>query len=173
VFCQGDNGKAQAKYRYLGLADCVVAQRLADGPRPARGMPGAGQLRTGLPVRGDRDDRRGAGGDQPGTVHRLPQVRGGLPPAGHPHGTAVRLSAGAVQQPRPGALVRKYCSIGCIACQICVKTAPTAIASRAARPGARRPARRSAAGRGPSVPPLHPRSEPRLPGGKSLRPVPA
>jgi electron transport complex protein RnfB len=24
----------------------------------------------------------------------------------------------------PGALVRKYCTIGCIACQICVKTAP-------------------------------------------------
>jgi electron transport complex protein RnfB len=26
----------------------------------------------------------------------------------------------------PGALVRKYCTIGCIACLICVKTAPAA-----------------------------------------------
>jgi electron transport complex protein RnfB len=26
----------------------------------------------------------------------------------------------------PGALVRKFCTIGCIACQICVKTAPAA-----------------------------------------------
>src|SRR5512139_1129711 len=37
VFCQGDNGKAQAKYRYLGLADCVVAQRVADGPKACPG----------------------------------------------------------------------------------------------------------------------------------------
>ncbi|MBW2503278.1 MAG: RnfABCDGE type electron transport complex subunit B, partial [Deltaproteobacteria bacterium] len=33
VICQGDNQKAGEKYRYLGLTDCIAAQKLADGPK--------------------------------------------------------------------------------------------------------------------------------------------
>ncbi|HSP01547.1 MAG TPA: (Fe-S)-binding protein [Thioalkalivibrio sp.] len=37
VLCQGDDRKAQVKYRYLGLEDCVAAQRIADGPKECPG----------------------------------------------------------------------------------------------------------------------------------------
>jgi electron transport complex protein RnfB len=40
-----------------------------------------------------------------------------------PHSASVQVLCNSHD---PGALVRKYCSIGCIACQICVKTAPEA-----------------------------------------------
>ena len=37
VMCQGDNVKAKDKYKYLGLADCQAAQKVADGPKQCPG----------------------------------------------------------------------------------------------------------------------------------------
>ena len=37
VLCQGDDARAKAKYRYLGVTDCNAAQRIADGPKECPG----------------------------------------------------------------------------------------------------------------------------------------
>jgi len=127
VLCQGDNRKAKDKYRYLGLADCVAAQRLADGPKACPGgCLGLGSCERACPF--------GA----------IEMTAAGLAVISRELCTGCRKCVAACprqvirmvpQSARvqvlcnshdAGALVRKYCAIGCIACQICVKTAPEA-----------------------------------------------
>ena len=127
VFCQGDDGKAQAKYRYLGLADCVVAQRLADGPKACPGgCLGLGSCERACPFGAIEMTAAGLAVISrerctgcrkcvavcPRQVIRMVPVSAPVQVLCNSHD--------------PGALVRKYCTIGCIACQICVKTAPEA-----------------------------------------------
>jgi len=127
VFCQGDNATATNKYRYLGLADCGAAQRLADGPKACPGgCLGLGSCERACPF---------------GAIEMTPA---GLAVISRERCTGCRKCVAAC--PRqvirmvpatatvqvlcnshdPGAVVRKYCTVGCIACQICVKAAPEA-----------------------------------------------
>lgn len=127
VFCQGDAHKARDKYRYLGVADCTAAQRLADGPKTCPGgCLGLGSCERACPF--------GA----------IEMTAAGLAVISRERCTGCRkcvavcprqvirmapLSATVhvlCNSHDPGAAVRKYCSIGCIACQICVKTVPEA-----------------------------------------------
>jgi len=127
VLCQGDNAKAKAKYRYLGVADCNAAQRIADGPKEcpggclglgtcARVCPfGAIEMTpAGLAVI-SREKCTGCKkciAACPRSVIRMP-----------PLDATVHVLCNSRDK---GAVVRKYCQVGCIACQICVKTAPGA-----------------------------------------------
>jgi Na+-translocating ferredoxin:NAD+ oxidoreductase subunit B len=127
VLCQGDNRKARAKYRYQGLYDCQAAQRLADGPKEcpggclglgtcARVCPFAAIEMTadGLAVI-SRDKCTGCRkciGACPRQVIRMT-----------PASATVHVLCNSHDK---GAVVRKYCSIGCIACQICKKAVPEA-----------------------------------------------
>lgn len=127
VFCQGDRHKARAKYRYLGVTDCSAAQRLADGPKLCPGgCLGLGSCERACPF--------GA----------IEMTADGLAVVSRERCTGCRRCVAAcprqVIRMAPlsetvhvlcnshdaGAAVRKYCTIGCIACQICVKTAPEA-----------------------------------------------
>jgi electron transport complex protein RnfB len=125
VCCQGDTRKATDKYRYVGLADCVAAQRLADGPKSCPGgCLGLGSCERACPfgaiemtVAGlaviSRERCTGCRkcvATCPRQVIRMV-----------PQSAMVQVLCNSHD---PGAQVRKYCSIGCIACQICVKTAP-------------------------------------------------
>ena len=127
VCCQGDTRKSTDKYRYVGLADCVAAQRLADGPKSCPGgCLGLGSCERACPfgaiemtVAGlaviSRERCTGCRkcvATCPRQVIRMV-----------PQSAMVQVLCNSHD---PGAQVRKYCSIGCIACQICVKTAPGA-----------------------------------------------
>lgn len=127
VLCQGDNGKAQTKYRYLGLEDCNAAQRIADGPKEcpggclglgtcARVCPfGAIEMTTdGLAV----ISREKCTGCRKCIAACPRNVIAMTPLAASVHVLCNSRDKGAV--------VRKYCQVGCIACQICKKSAPEA-----------------------------------------------
>ncbi len=127
VFCQGDNRKAKNKYRYLGIADCASAQRLADGPKTCPGgCLGLGTCMRICPF---------------GAIEMTPE---GLAVINREKCTGCRKCVQAcprsVIRMEPldatihvlcnshdkGAAVRKYCSVGCVACHICQKTVPEA-----------------------------------------------
>lgn len=127
VRCQGDNRKAQLKYRYLGLADCNAAQRVADGPKACPGgCLGLGSCERACPF---------------GAIEMTPD---GLAVINRELCTGCRKCVAVCPRnviamtPRSatihvlcnshdkGAVVRKYCQVGCIACQICKKNAPEA-----------------------------------------------
>ena len=127
VLCQGDNSKAKAKYHYLGISDCNAAQKIADGPKTcpggclglgtcARVCPfGAIEMTAeGLAVI-SREKCTGCKKCVPACPR---QVIGMTPLAATVHVLC--------NSRDKGAQVRKYCQVGCIACQICVKTAPEA-----------------------------------------------
>jgi electron transport complex protein RnfB len=127
VLCQGDNARAQSKYRYLGLADCNAAQKLADGPKTcpggclglgtcARVCPfGAIEITDeGLAVI-SREKCTGCKKCIPACPRQVIAMT--------PLSSTVHVLCNSRDK---GAAVRKYCQVGCIACQICVKTAPEA-----------------------------------------------
>jgi electron transport complex protein RnfB len=127
VCCQGDNQKAREKYRYLGFKDCVAAQKIAGGPKECP----AGCLGLGTCVRAcpfdaieitthglaviNREKCTGCGkcvSVCPRHVIRLV-----------PKKATVHVLCNSHDK---GAVVRKYCEVGCIGCQLCKKTAPEA-----------------------------------------------
>jgi electron transport complex protein RnfB len=127
VICQGDNVKAVNKYHYLGLTDCVAAQRIANGPKACPGgCLGLGTCQRACPF--------GA----------IEMTADGLAIISREKCTGCRKCINAcprqVIRMAPlsatthvlcnshdkGALVRKYCQIGCIGCHICKKTTPDA-----------------------------------------------
>ncbi|MBE0501978.1 MAG: RnfABCDGE type electron transport complex subunit B [Desulfuromonadales bacterium] len=127
VICQGDNKKAVQKYNYLGLTDCRAAQKLADGPKtcPA-GCLGLGTCAMICPFGAiemtpdslaviDRKKCTGCGK----CVKACPRFVIKLTPLD----ATTHVLCNSHDK---GALVRKYCQVGCIACQICKKTAPGA-----------------------------------------------
>jgi electron transport complex protein RnfB len=127
VLCQGDNDKARAKYRYLGINDCNAAQKIADGPKECPGgCLGLGTCARVCPF---------------GAIEITPQglavisrekctgCRKCVPscPRSVIRMTPLEASVHVLCNSRDkGAQVRKYCQVGCIACQICVKTVPDA-----------------------------------------------
>lgn len=127
VLCQGDNRKAQIKYQYLGLEDCTAAQRIAGGPKACPGgCLGLGSCQRicpfdaiemtadGLAVisREKCTGCRKCVAICPRSVIRMT-----------PYKSAVHVLCNSHDK---GALVRKYCQIGCIGCHICKKTVPDA-----------------------------------------------
>jgi electron transport complex protein RnfB len=127
VLCQGDNKKAKAKYRYLGVTDCNAAQKIADGPKEcpggclglgtcARVCPfGAIEITAeGLAVI-SREKCTGCKKCVPACPRNVIRMT--------PLDATVHVLCNSRDK---GAVVRKYCQVGCIACQICVKTVPGA-----------------------------------------------
>ena len=127
VLCQGDNVKAAAKYRYLGIHDCVAAQKIADGPKacPA-GCLGLGTCARVCPFDAIEItplglaviDRERCTGCKKCVAACPRQVIVMVPAA-----ESVQVLCNSHDK---GAQVRKYCQIGCIGCRICQKTAPEA-----------------------------------------------
>jgi len=125
VLCQGDNRKAQLKYRYLGLEDCTAAQRIAGGPKTCPGgCLGLGSCQRICPfdaIEMTSDglaviSREKCTGCRkciavcPRDVIRMT-----------PYAASVHVLCNSHDK---GALVRKYCQVGCIGCHICKKTVP-------------------------------------------------
>jgi electron transport complex protein RnfB len=127
VKCQGDNTTATSKYNYLGLQDCNAAQKIADGPKACpSGCLGLGSCERICPFDAihineqglaevDRDKCTGCGK----CVAICP--RGVISLA--PKSATVHVLCNSHDK---GALIRKYCKVGCIGCSICKKTAPEA-----------------------------------------------
>jgi len=127
VLCQGDNQKAKAKYRYLGVADCNAAQRIADGPKACPG----GCLGLGTCARVCPFDAIEMTAEGLAVISREKCTGCKKCVSACPRGvirmTPLEATVHVLCNSRDkGAAVRKYCQVGCIACQICVKTAPGA-----------------------------------------------
>jgi electron transport complex protein RnfB len=127
VVCQGDNRRAQVRYRYLGLEDCTAAQRIAGGPKTCPGgCLGLGSCQRSCPfdaieitVEGlaviSREKCTGCRkcvAVCPRNVIRMT-----------PYDATVHVLCNSNDK---GAVVRKYCQVGCIGCHICQKTVPGA-----------------------------------------------
>lgn len=127
VLCQGDNRKAQLKYQYLGLEDCTAAQRIAGGPKTCPGgclglascqracpFDAIEMTADGLAVisREKCTGCRKCVAVCPRSVIRMT-----------PYESAIHVLCNSHDK---GALIRKYCQIGCIGCNICKKTVPDA-----------------------------------------------
>jgi len=125
VCCQGDSNKASAKYQYLGLKDCNAAQKIADGPKncPA-GCLGLGSCVRACPFDAIEITAQGLAvinrdkctGCQKCVATCPRQVIKMTPASASTHVLC--------NSNDKGAQVRKYCQVGCIACQICKKTVP-------------------------------------------------
>lgn len=127
VACQGDNVKATEKYRYLGLEDCVAAQGIAEGPKECPGgCVGLGSCARACPFGAIEITLEGL------AVVSREKCTGcklcvSICPRDviymAPLTTTVHVLCNSNDK---GAVVRKYCKVGCIACHICVKAAPEA-----------------------------------------------
>jgi len=127
VLCQGDNQKAAAKYRYLGIRDCNAAQKLADGPKSCPGgCLGLGTCERACPFGAIEITAEGLA-----VISRAKCTGCKKCVAVCPRRVIVMTPLEATvhvlcNSHDKGAVVRKYCQVGCIACQICKKTAPEA-----------------------------------------------
>lgn len=127
VRCQGDNARAKAKYHYIGVTDCVAAQKIADGPKTCPGgCLGLGTCARICPFGAiemtdenlaviSREKCTGCGK----CVASCPRAVIALTPLE----ATVHVLCNSHDK---GAAIRKYCEVGCIGCQICKKTAPEA-----------------------------------------------
>jgi electron transport complex protein RnfB len=127
VLCQGDNLKAKAKYRYLGVTDCNAAQKIADGPKECPGgCLGLGTCARVCPFDAieitleglaviSREKCTGCKKCVPACPRSVIRMT--------PLDATVHVLCNSRDK---GAVVRKYCQVGCIACHICAKTVPGA-----------------------------------------------
>jgi heterodisulfide reductase subunit A-like polyferredoxin len=121
VMCSGTNDLAKHKYRYIGITDCISANRLAGGDKKCpNGCLGLGtcikhckfdaiQMVNGVAAI-DYDKCRACGICAIGCPKKLIK----LIPFDSTHWV------GCIS-PDNGATTRKYCDIGCIGCKICEK----------------------------------------------------
>jgi len=127
VLCQGDNKKARLKFKYLGLEDCNAAQRIAGGPKACPGgCLGLGSCQRACPFGAIEMTAEGLAVISrekctgcrkciavcPRNVIRMT-----------PYEASIHVMCNSHDK---GAVVRKYCQIGCIGCHICHKTVPDA-----------------------------------------------
>ncbi len=125
VLCQGDCDKAKDKYKYHGIKDCRIQTTLAGGQKECSyGCVGCGscfdvcefnaiRMINGIAVVNAENCTACNK-----CVEICPKNIIELVPY-ESHAVVKCMSKD------PGKLVRSYCSVGCIGCQICVKNCPT------------------------------------------------
>ncbi len=127
VLCQGDNHKAQLKYRYLGLEDCTAAQRLSGGPKQCPGgCLGLGSCQRACPfdaIEMTADGLAVISREKCTGCRKCVAVCPRNVIRMTPYESAIHVLCNSHDK---GAVVRKYCQIGCIGCHICQKTVPDA-----------------------------------------------
>jgi len=127
VLCQGDNHKAKDKYRYLGLNDCNAAQKIADGPKQCPGgCLGLGTCARVCPFGAIEITLDGLAVI---SRQKCTGCKKCIPVCPRQVIAMTPLDATThvlCNSRDKGGQVRKYCQVGCIACQICKKTAPEA-----------------------------------------------
>lgn len=125
VFCLGDNRKAKNKYRYLGISSCIAAQYLAEGPKACPGgCLGLGTCVQACPfgaIEITPDGLAVISRELCTGCRKCVQVCPRSVIRMKPLAATVQVLCNSHDK---GALVRKYCEVGCIACHICHKTAP-------------------------------------------------
>jgi len=123
VRCSGYTGHAQKKFEYEGIQDChAAALLLSGGPNAcAYGCLGFGSCVKACPF--------GAMSIQNGVAHVDHEICVGCMKCAEacPKGIIVKVPyhadiTVACSSKEKGALLRKYCDIGCIGCKICEKT---------------------------------------------------
>ncbi len=127
VLCQGGDSKTAAKYRYIGIEDCGAAQRIADGPKECPG----GCLGLGSCARACPFGAIEMTGDGLAVISRelCTGCKKCLAACPRQVITMAPLKATVhvlCNSRDKGALVRKYCKIGCIGCRLCLKASPEA-----------------------------------------------
>lgn len=127
VLCQGDNQSARLKYRYLGLSDCNAAQKVADGPKQCGGgCLGLGSCERVCPFDAIEMTAEGLAVISREKCTGCRKCIAVCPRdviAMTPKEASVHVLCNSRDK---GAVVRKNCKIGCIACRICQKTVPEA-----------------------------------------------
>ena len=127
VLCQGDNRKAQVKYHYLGLEDCTAAQRIADGPKTCSGgCLGLGSCERACPfdaIEMTVDGLAVISREKCTGCRKCVAVCPRKVIRMTPFEATVHVLCNSHDK---GAVVRKYCQVGCIGCHICQKTVPEA-----------------------------------------------
>ncbi len=127
VLCQGDNLRARDKYIYQGLEDCVAAQSLAQGPKACPGgCLGLGTCARICPFDAIEMTAEGLAVISREKCTGCRKCVSACPRkviAMTPLRTTVHVLCNSHDK---GALVRKYCELGCIACHLCVKASPGA-----------------------------------------------
>lgn len=127
VCCQGDRSLAGDRYRYLGLDDCAAAQKVAGGPKlcPA-GCLGLGSCARACPFGAIEMTEQGLAVISRELCTGCRKCVAACPRQlirMTPERVTVHVLCSSHDK---GALVRKYCKVGCIACHICQKTVPEA-----------------------------------------------
>ena len=129
VTCQGDNAKAQVKYRYLGLTDCNAAQKIADGPKTCpSGCLGLGSCERACPfdaIEMTSENLAVINRDKCTGCEKCVSICPRQVIHMTPRKSTVHVLCNSNDK---GAKIRSYCDIGCIGCHICKKTVPEAYA---------------------------------------------
>ena len=125
VRCQGDLQHARTKYEYQGLQDCRAAQKLAGGPK----LCPAGCLGLGSCVQHCPFGALSIGAHGLAVVDRSRCTGCGLCVTICPRKVLVLAPATETihvlcNSREAAAKVKSYCSVGCLGCRLCVRTAP-------------------------------------------------
>lgn len=127
VICQGDNRRAQTRYRYVGLEDCTAAQRIAGGPKTCpSGCLGLGSCQRSCPfdaIEMTADGLAVISREKCTGCRKCVAVCPRNVILMAPYDATVHVLCNSHDK---GAVVRKYCQVGCIGCHICQKTVPGA-----------------------------------------------
>jgi electron transport complex protein RnfB len=127
VLCQGDNRKAQLRFRYLGLEDCNAAQKIAGGPKACPGgCLGLGSCLRACPfgaIEMTADGLAVISREKCTGCRKCISVCPRSVIRMTPYASTVHVLCNSHDK---GATVRKYCQVGCIGCHICQKTVPDA-----------------------------------------------